>query len=93
MANLTPPEDFMYSELLKAKPFGGLLRPVPKDILVRFDDYLMRKNISPMSESQKRSTIGILFKNYGIQNQGKRGRNLHYVMPEEDELRERFATN
>jgi putative DNA primase/helicase len=94
MANLSPAEDFMYSELLKDKPFEGIsVRPEPKDILNRFDTYLMNKNIQPMSESQKRSTIGILFKNYGIQNHGKRGRNLHYVMPDIDELRRRFANN
>lgn len=91
--NLTLTDDYMYSKLVKEKPFNGMLRPTPTDIMNRFDDYLHSKNINPMSESQKRSTVGKLFKNYSIQSQGKRGRNLHYLMPEIELLRERFATN
>jgi putative DNA primase/helicase len=93
MANLTLTEDFMYSELLKDKPFGGAVRPEPKDIIILYDDYLASKHEQPMSESQKRSTIGILMKNYGVHSFGKRGRNMRYLIPEADELRNRFAKN
>lgn len=93
MANLTLTEDFMYCELLKGKPFGGMFRPEPKDIIWRFDEFLENKKLPPMSEGQKRSTIGLLMKSYGIQTQGKRGRNLYYLMPEIEILKKRFANN
>ena len=93
MDNLPLQDDFLYSELLKNKPFGGIIRPTTKDISIRFEDYLVSNHAQPMSENAKGSLIGKSFKNIGIKSHGKRGRNRYYLMPEAVELRKQFAKN
>ena len=90
LSNLGLTDDFMYTQLLKDKPFKGMVRPAPSDVIVMFDDFLTNEDES-LGSSQKRSMIGLMMKKYGMQSFGKRGRNQHYELPDIEVLRTRFA--
>lgn len=90
MANLTPYEEFMFLELTKPQPFGGIAQ-LETRVLVEQCQRWLSDNGYESSIHKVRSGIGKLVKRMQIKHIGKSGRGDYYVIPESNELVNSFC--
>jgi hypothetical protein len=90
MDNLTPYEEFMFSELIKPQPFGGIAQ-LETRILVEQCQRWLSDNGYDCSIHKVRSSIGKLVNRMQIKHIGKSGRGDYYAIPESNELVNRFC--
>jgi putative DNA primase/helicase len=90
LANLTPYQEFMFLELIKPLPFGGIPQ-LETRILVEQCQRWLSDNGYDSSIHKVGSSIGKLVSRMQIKRIGKSGRGDYYEMPESNELRDRFC--
>lgn len=90
LASLEMPLAFMYSELSKERPFNGLLRPEPGDILEMYSQYV-ENNGQRSSPAAMRSSIGKMLRSIGVVSVGRSDRGQYYDLSDIPSVRNGFA--
>jgi len=90
-ANLTPYQEFMFSELNQEKPFDGMCR-IETQQMTKKCLYWLETNKYQMTEPRVRSGIGKLLSQMGIAAKGKSGRGAFYELPDDSVFREKFSS-
>jgi putative DNA primase/helicase len=90
LANLDMPLAFMYGELCKERPFKGLIRPEPNDVLNMYASFLV-ENDHRANPAAMRSSIGKMFKNIGVISHGRSDRGQYYDLSDLSKLKDQFA--
>jgi putative DNA primase/helicase len=92
LMSLSDPQNFVYSELVKPKPFNGAVRLYATSLIDDYRNWADANNLK-ISEPTARSQMGKMLKGLNIESQGRsdRGEGVLYQMPELDTLRQAFA--
>lgn len=90
LANLSPYQEFMHSELSKEMPFNNAKRIATREF-TNMCSYWCADNQYQLSKPTIRSGLGRLVKSMGVVPIGKHGRGPIYELPESKDLQERFA--
>jgi len=89
-ANLTPYQEFMFSELNQEKPFEGMCRIETQQMTKKCQHWLDANGYQD-SLPKVRSALGKLLNRMGIESKGKSGRGALYELPDDSVFREKFS--
>ncbi|MGK0235713.1 MAG: hypothetical protein ACI9EK_002253 [Psychroserpens sp.] len=90
LANLSPYQQFIMSELIQGKPFNGVCRIETHAMTLKCEHWLEANNYNE-SVPKIRSAIGKLLSRMGIGSIGRSGRDAYYELPETAIFRESFS--
>jgi len=94
LAGLKPSLAYLYSELIKPKPFDGAAQLNAKDMINNYYNWSSERSLN-VTEPAARSQIGKVMQLLKIQAFGRsdRGDGKFYQIPELDDFRQRFANH
>jgi len=90
LANLSPYQEFIMSELSQQSPFDGVCRIETQKMTDKCRQWLEANNYSE-SVPKIRSAIGKLLSRMGIASLGRSGRDAFYELPDVSTFREKFS--
>jgi hypothetical protein len=90
LANLSPYQEFVRSELNQERPFDGMCRIETQGMTLKCQQWLEANNYNE-SVPKIRSAIGKLLSRMGVVSTGRSGRDAFYELPEKAIFKESFS--
>jgi putative DNA primase/helicase len=90
LANLSPYQEFLMSELNQERPFDGMIRMQTKQMTDKCRQWLETNNYNE-SIPKIRSALGKLMSRIGIESIGRSGRDAFYTLPEASIFKDKFS--